>query len=154
MPSNPSTSTQSMNSAKRPRPIKSCLSCRERKLKCDREQPCGTCLGSNRSEQCSYDDHYHQLRSLERVHSTSASNRDNILVDVQSRAGSNNVNILDLESRLQRLEDLLRGQEHRPCQTSLSSQPRIFVQGIDVDPGPIRKYFGLSNTRSLIQLVG
>ena len=38
----------------RPRPIVSCLSCRSRKLKCDREQPCQQCLRAGRATTCSY----------------------------------------------------------------------------------------------------
>lgn len=38
----------------RPRPIVSCLSCRSRKLKCDREQPCQQCMRAGRASTCSY----------------------------------------------------------------------------------------------------
>ncbi|KAF3766522.1 hypothetical protein M406DRAFT_291001 [Cryphonectria parasitica EP155] len=37
---------------KRPRPVKSCNSCRQRKLRCDRSCPCSQCLKSNRP--CKY----------------------------------------------------------------------------------------------------
>lgn len=37
---------------KRPRPVKSCNSCRQRKLRCDRTCPCSQCLKSNRP--CKY----------------------------------------------------------------------------------------------------
>jgi len=54
------TEAEEVNGAKRrrivnrPRPIVSCLSCRSRKLKCDREQPCQQCLRAGRASTCSY----------------------------------------------------------------------------------------------------
>lgn len=45
-------SGQSGKAVKRPRPVKSCNSCRQRKLRCDRTCPCSQCLKSNRP--CKY----------------------------------------------------------------------------------------------------
>ncbi|KAF3025467.1 hypothetical protein E8E14_002780 [Neopestalotiopsis sp. 37M] len=42
----------SSRSVKRPRPVKSCIECRNRKLKCDRLLPCSQCQKSNRN--CRY----------------------------------------------------------------------------------------------------
>lgn len=39
---------------KRPRPVLSCLECKKKKLKCDRQSPCLQCVKSGRSSQCSY----------------------------------------------------------------------------------------------------
>lgn len=41
--------------SKRSRPVQSCISCRTRKLKCDRELPCGQCNRSNKASDCTYD---------------------------------------------------------------------------------------------------
>ncbi|CAN8104343.1 unnamed protein product [Discula destructiva] len=46
------TSSQSGRAVKRPRPVKSCNSCRQRKLRCDRICPCSQCVKSNRA--CKY----------------------------------------------------------------------------------------------------
>lgn len=45
-------SSQSGRAVKRPRPVKSCNSCRQRKLRCDRRCPCSQCVKSNRA--CKY----------------------------------------------------------------------------------------------------
>lgn len=45
-------SGQAGKAVKRPRPVKSCNSCRQRKLRCDRTCPCSQCLKSNRP--CKY----------------------------------------------------------------------------------------------------
>jgi hypothetical protein len=39
---------------KRPRPILSCLSCRRKKLKCDRNFPCGQCSKAGRNSNCTF----------------------------------------------------------------------------------------------------
>ncbi|RMZ84918.1 hypothetical protein DV738_g20, partial [Chaetothyriales sp. CBS 135597] len=41
-------------SAKRPRPVISCLECRRKKLKCDRTRPCQQCSKVHRADFCSY----------------------------------------------------------------------------------------------------
>ena len=38
----------------RPRPILSCLNCRRKKLKCDRNSPCNQCIKSGRQSQCTF----------------------------------------------------------------------------------------------------
>jgi hypothetical protein len=48
--------TPSESSRKRPRPVVSCLRCREKKLKCDRTLPCHNCTKSSRSSACTYSD--------------------------------------------------------------------------------------------------
>ncbi len=49
---------------KRPRPAQSCLSCRKKKLKCDRLAPCRQCI--MRAAQCAYD-HEEVIRSSARA---------------------------------------------------------------------------------------
>lgn len=44
--------SQSGRAVKRPRPVKSCNSCRQKKLRCDRTCPCSQCVKSNRP--CKY----------------------------------------------------------------------------------------------------
>ncbi|GMK59820.1 hypothetical protein CspeluHIS016_0900370 [Cutaneotrichosporon spelunceum] len=41
---------------KRKRPTLSCLSCKHRKTKCDKSQPCSTCVQRKEAETCRYDD--------------------------------------------------------------------------------------------------
>ena len=40
---------------KRARPVHSCVSCRRRKLKCDRQSPCEQCVKGGRGDGCQYD---------------------------------------------------------------------------------------------------
>jgi Fungal specific transcription factor domain/Fungal Zn(2)-Cys(6) binuclear cluster domain len=42
------------NSLKRPRPVISCLDCRRKKLKCDRNLPCQQCVKGGRAASCSF----------------------------------------------------------------------------------------------------
>lgn len=70
----------------------SCASCRQRKLKCDRNQPCGNCVA----------------RSTDCVYSSASRNRP---VAAQRRDGNAN-----LENRLRRLEELLNTMAPRGSQ--------------------------------------
>lgn len=45
---------ESSQSVKRPRPVVSCLQCRQKKLKCDRKLPCSKCIVGGRQEACEY----------------------------------------------------------------------------------------------------
>ncbi|KAF9771447.1 hypothetical protein IL306_010913 [Fusarium sp. DS 682] len=57
MDSSPNDNDQSSTSEarqKRSRVLLSCAPCRNSKLKCDREQPCGQCLKKGRASQCAY----------------------------------------------------------------------------------------------------
>lgn len=42
------------NPRKRPRPVVSCLRCRDKKLKCDRTAPCENCIKAQTSNSCTY----------------------------------------------------------------------------------------------------
>ena len=44
-------------SRKRPRPVVSCLRCREKKLKCDRVAPCQNCIKIGCRAECTYNQH-------------------------------------------------------------------------------------------------
>jgi hypothetical protein len=41
-------------SRKRPRPVVSCLRCRDKKLKCDRTTPCENCVKASTAHTCTY----------------------------------------------------------------------------------------------------
>jgi hypothetical protein len=43
-----------INPRKRPRPIVSCLRCRQKKLKCDRVAPCENCVKTSTASTCTY----------------------------------------------------------------------------------------------------
>jgi hypothetical protein len=41
---------------KRKRPAYSCVECRRRKVRCDREQPCNQCTAQNVADSCTYEE--------------------------------------------------------------------------------------------------
>lgn len=49
-----STPAMEPQSRKRPRPVVSCLRCREKKLKCDRVAPCQNCVKGGSEAECTY----------------------------------------------------------------------------------------------------
>lgn len=53
-----------LSSRKRRRPALSCERCRRRKVKCDREEPCGPCCKGGNASLCHYESLYHQPTSI------------------------------------------------------------------------------------------
>ncbi|KZM24217.1 DNA binding [Ascochyta rabiei] len=78
------------NPRKRPRPVVSCLRCRDKKLKCDRTAPCENCIRAKTSDSCTYQ------------RNNSATSKEGMPV---SKATTTAVE--DLQSRLARVEELL-----------------------------------------------
>jgi len=146
---------------KRPRPVKSCLSCRNRKLKCDREQPCSQCIRTNRAEQCEYDEqagslgpHWRkkaQSQILSNSNTSTAFNLDESRnPTLTNGAISINSEIKQLRARISRLEDVVHGTDNPnistvviPSQCFIEERPQVVKSN----------YHGLSNTRSLMALV-
>lgn len=78
------------NPRKRPRPVVSCLRCRDKKLKCDRSAPCQNCSKAQISDTCAYQ------------HSTSAPSKDCQPVPITTTDA-----VEDLRLRLATVEELL-----------------------------------------------
>jgi len=152
---------------KRPRPVKSCLSCRSRKLKCDREQPCSQCIRTNRAEQCDYDEHAGSLGPHwgEKAHSQILSNHDgspdtrpstSFTPDgsrnpaLTNGAIASNSEIRQLRARISRLEGLVHGTDNAHASTIVTPSRYHIEERSQVVK---TNYHGLSNTRSLIALV-
>ncbi|PYH77346.1 hypothetical protein BO82DRAFT_345049 [Aspergillus uvarum CBS 121591] len=57
----PEASTADSEPRKRRRPAKSCEQCRQRKVRCDRNVPCGPCRRSRSSVDCSYRENHRSL---------------------------------------------------------------------------------------------
>ncbi|KAJ8060421.1 hypothetical protein OCU04_010748 [Sclerotinia nivalis] len=106
------------SSRKRPRPVVSCLRCREKKLKCDRLLPCQNCTkipGS--SAECTYNHDPTKSIPKSRPSTNSPGDRTPDLKNVSSTL-ANSVNIIqsnggfgvveELQSRVARLEELLQ----------------------------------------------
>ena len=80
-------------SRKRPRPVVSCLRCRDKKLKCDRTAPCENCVKASTANTCTYNRNGLSLPKLD--HSTT--------VTGQAPVGS----LEDLQRRMAKVEDIL-----------------------------------------------
>ncbi|KAF2192169.1 hypothetical protein K469DRAFT_730819 [Zopfia rhizophila CBS 207.26] len=87
------------SSRKRPRPVVSCLRCREKKLKCDRTAPCENCIKAQCGSECTYNQ-YPSSKTKNDVaqssHQVHASGNPPGLGSVE-----------DLQQRVAKLEDLL-----------------------------------------------
>jgi len=158
----------------RPRPVKSCLQCRAKKRKCDREQPCSNCVLSNARDHCVYDETAGSIRrsaaddSVDRTamspSSTSAPlpeyrNPWNEGSPDSSKASKDTSRIAQLEDRIKYLEHALSppSDDHHQKSRSDSGYGKSESENLKSDCGespPIEpKFLGLGDTRSLIQLV-
>ena len=97
-----------LQSRKRPRPVVSCLRCREKKLKCDRVAPCQNCVRGGFEAQCTYHQQPesvdpHSQPKPKRVQLAEANEPD---PRTQSAMGPSIGIIEDLQRRVQKLESL------------------------------------------------
>ncbi|KAL2793959.1 hypothetical protein BJX66DRAFT_325728 [Aspergillus keveii] len=103
---------------KRPRPIISCLRCREKKLKCDRVSPCDNCNKAGCPSDCAYqhDPDPGSKRPRLRDEDGDACAPDGRLTIESSRVGI----IEGLQQRMKRLEDILAVNPHNPFLASFA----------------------------------
>jgi hypothetical protein len=98
-------------SRKRPRPVVSCLRCREKKLKCDRAAPCQNCSKAGCRAECTYNQHPQFSESLPKIKRVQLSTeRDGDDQQTQSRSGTGIIE--DLQQRVVKLEELLAVRPH------------------------------------------
>ncbi|KAJ5758050.1 uncharacterized protein N7511_006744 [Penicillium nucicola] len=90
-------------SRKRARPVVSCLRCREKKLKCDRVDPCENCIKAGHRADCAYNQHPTELASKTKRVQLSADASSNC----EQLKGFGTGIIEDLQQRLTRVEALL-----------------------------------------------
>ncbi|KAJ6080253.1 hypothetical protein N7467_010006 [Penicillium canescens] len=88
-------------SRKRARPVVSCLRCREKKLKCDRVDPCENCIKAGHRADCTYNQHPTELPSKPKRVQLSVEALGN-----ESKGVGIGI-IEDLQQRLTRVEGLL-----------------------------------------------
>ncbi|KAI1352771.1 fungal-specific transcription factor domain-containing protein [Xylaria sp. FL0043] len=149
---------------KRPRPVKSCLECRRRKLKCDRLLPCTQCQKSQRS--CRYvadgdagsisDASDAELPDRVPKRNCPPSNRSGSLHDIHSQSSA--ALLEDYGMRIERLEQLLLEnhspfterstgyRSHRPVASALT------MRGLTVKGVSRTRFFGPSSARVLVNL--
>ncbi|PLN76554.1 hypothetical protein BDW42DRAFT_178446 [Aspergillus taichungensis] len=167
----PSDTMDATQIRKRPRPVVSCLRCREKKLKCDRSMPCENCTKAGCPSDCMYNQSPASLDALpkaKRVHLGSKAVDQHPVPD--SRVESERIAgvglIEDLQLRLAKLEELLsvkpsanlsssRGgsiREASSLQSNGIAQPAIpppFL-GTVVVKGTRTRYHGQNNRISLL----
>jgi hypothetical protein len=160
-------------SVKRPRPVKSCIECRNRKLKCDRLCPCSQCQKSHRA--CRYaadgdvnnlSDGASDVETPERPPKKACLPVPNPEGTPKARERSLTVPALVLDdygARLERLEKIvLMGSKSPSIQGSSSSHARppplpstsVTIRGLTVKGGLRTRFFGQNSTRVLLNLVG
>lgn len=141
---------------KRRRRIKSCLTCRTKKLRCDREQPCGQCQKSRRGDPCTYPEDHHDQRlppaSRAGTHTPLATLSGNPTTTNSSTGGAGTISS-DVQPRADSLETPTQGQQYNATPTPYS-HPRTPAPVAAVESQECyQSYEGLSNSRSLIKLV-
>lgn len=153
MPSSPSPTPLPR---KRPRPVQSCLHCRGKKLKCDRQQPCGRCAKHNRgSRECIYDEHAGSLGSFSTTRRDTAGTSKQLrkqtgLSESSTASGANERADRDINAppsirQLSRTDTATQGQN-----ALVGQQRNLTENGVG---HATNIYHGISNTRSLIALV-
>ncbi|KAI0843386.1 fungal-specific transcription factor domain-containing protein [Hypoxylon sp. FL0890] len=151
-------------SVKRPRPVKSCLECRKRKLRCDRASPCSQCQKAQR--QCRYaaegevvslsdgSDADTPERTVKR--NRAAASQDSIQRDTSSN--SNYAAVLEEHAnRLERLENQLLSRTSSIAESSSAPAQRpaassLTIRGLTVKGGLRTRFFGQMSTRVLVNL--
>lgn len=83
---------------KRARPVVSCLRCREKKLKCDRVEPCENCIKAGHGADCTYNQNPESAPKAKRVQVTP---------ELAKRSDQSIGIIEDVQQRLARVEELL-----------------------------------------------
>ncbi|KAF2809441.1 uncharacterized protein BDZ99DRAFT_531755 [Mytilinidion resinicola] len=140
-------------SRKRPRPVVSCLRCREKKLKCDRITPCDNCVKAQCSNECTFK----QFPTVKPKH-------DAVQANPQRPAGTlplGSTSVEDLHQRVAKLEALIslrpssmHSTTENPAATNITSQssaasPR-FDLGTLVVKGSRSRYHGQNDRVTLL----
>ncbi|KAI0182063.1 fungal-specific transcription factor domain-containing protein [Hypoxylon sp. FL1284] len=150
-------------SVKRPRPVKSCLECRKRKLKCDRISPCSQCQKAQRACRYAAEGEAVSLSDgsdVEVLERTVKRTRPVTGQEFSQRSANYSAVLEDHAARLERLERKL---ERRPESTSsvaepggtrpqLSAASSITMRGLSVKGGLRTRFFGHNSTRVLVNL--
>jgi hypothetical protein len=151
---------------KRPRPIESCLPCRDKKLKCNRQQPCFQCVKGGRTTQCKFFEHPRRAR---RAHGSIASqteaqtlsptskNDKRVIASTDKSVVTHDSAISDLQRRVVQLERLASRNldafdSHLPESWGSSRSSDQEIRMAKDTPKSRQKYHGLSSTRWLVAM--
>ncbi|KAI1480465.1 fungal-specific transcription factor domain-containing protein [Daldinia eschscholtzii] len=147
-------------SVKRPRPVKSCLECRKRKLRCDRASPCSQCQKTQRI--CRYaaegevvslsDGSDGEAPERNTKRNRPAANQESSQRDTNYEAvlEDHAVRLERLEGRLLSRTSSLAESGSIPAQRPPASS--LTIRGLTVKGGLRTRFFGQSSTRVLLNL--
>ncbi|XXG97817.1 hypothetical protein Hte_004131 [Hypoxylon texense] len=147
-------------SVKRPRPVKSCLECRKRKLKCDRTSPCSQCQKAQRACRYAAEGEAVSLSdgSDAEVPERTVKRSRPVANQEPAQRGTNYAAVLeDHAARLERLEKQLLGSGSSIAESSGTPAQRpaassLTIRGLTVKGGLRTRFFGQSSTRVLVNL--
>lgn len=160
----------SSRSVKRPRPVKSCIECRNRKLKCDRLLPCSQCQKSNRGCRYATDGDVNNLSDASDVEIPDRPPKKQALpTSAESPASSTskprdrNVTVPvsvweDYGLRLERLEKIVMSGARSPLVKELNlrapplASSTTTIRGLTVKGSLRTRFFGQNSTRVLLNL--
>jgi hypothetical protein len=134
------TTMNDSNPRKRPRPVVSCLRCRNKKLKCDRATPCQNCIKASIADTCTYDPDGHILaKEVAPVAATTAT------------ASS----LEDLQRRMAAVEELLGVKPSAPKVTTINATATVSpeILGTLVVKGNRSIYHGQNDRTTLLNQV-
>ncbi|KAI3317013.1 hypothetical protein HD806DRAFT_397588 [Xylariaceae sp. AK1471] len=151
---------------KRPRPVKSCLECRRRKLKCNRLLPCTQCQKSQRSCRYVADGEAGSLSDASDAdtpdrapkRNRASSHLDDCHRDSHSGSRENTALLEDHGARIERLERMLLEKNSPSTETSSNSRPKrpvasaLTLRGLSVKGGSRTRFYGPSSARVLVNL--
>ncbi|KAK9801086.1 putative Zn(2)-C6 fungal-type domain-containing protein [Seiridium cardinale] len=160
------TGTGSARSVKRPRPVKSCIECRNRKLKCDRLCPCSQCQKSSRTCRYAADGDVNNLSEGSDVEAPERPPKKQCLTNIHEIAPKPRDRIVtvpnglleDHGTRLDRLEKIVLSNAKSPMgrDYGLRAPPlassSVTIRGLTVKGGLRTRFFGQNSTRVLLNL--
>ncbi|KAK8862072.1 fungal-specific transcription factor domain-containing protein [Apiospora arundinis] len=155
-------------SVKRPRPVKSCIECRKRKLKCDRLLPCSQCQKSQRHCRYAPDGDAANLSDASDADVSERASKKNCVPSAHEQtprsrerplpASSQHSLLDDYGARLDRLENIVLTNAEKSVKSTptLRHQPlkssSMTIRGLTVKGGLRTRFFGQNSTRVLLNL--
>ena len=144
-----SAGNTSYDKPKRPRPVLSCLRCRDKKLKCNREKPCEQCIKTGRPHECFFAIESNGAspetangQETITVQTRKRARQDTPPHDPEPRGGEGGIGVIeDLQLRVKALEEQLRvskpsassNDDHGPSSTTAHQSGSKHLRTLDVD---------------------
>ncbi|KAI0136813.1 hypothetical protein BJ170DRAFT_589774 [Xylariales sp. AK1849] len=153
-------------SVKRPRPVKSCIECRNRKLRCDRLCPCSQCQKSHRNCRYAADGDVGNFSDGSDVETPERAPKKNCTPVNHDLALRNYERPVDMPPgvsddygmRLDRLEKIILSNSKSPSASDYTiraaplTSSSVTIRGLTVKGGLRTRFFGQNSTRVLLNL--